>query len=134
MYAGSPVVAVASGGPLETVRDGATGFLRPGTAEGFAEAIARMVRDPGLKASMGRAGHAHVRERFGLDAFSRTLDGAVRQTVRVGGGGGGGSRGRLVVVLVLVVLVGAGGAGALVVLLALLLPGGVESMRRLVAE
>lgn len=130
MYAGSPVVAVASGGPLETVRDGETGFLRPGTAEGFADAIARMVRDPGLKAIMGRAGHAHVRERFGLDAFSRTLEAAVRQTVRVDDGNGGagegaqGGRGRLVLALLLLVMVGLVGAGLAVGLLLLLVRRG----------
>lgn len=88
MYAGSPVVAVASGGPLETVKDGQTGFLRPGTPEGFAEAIATMVREPRLKETMGRAGHAHVKGRFGLDAFSATLEEAVRQTVAAGGENG----------------------------------------------
>lgn len=127
MYAGSPVVAVASGGPLETVRDGETGFLRPGTAEGFADAMARMVRDPGLKATMGRAGHTHVRECFGLDAFSRTLEAAVRQAVQFYRHGHKeervqGSRGRLMLVLLLVVVVvvvmmGAGLALGLLVLL-----------------
>lgn len=126
MYAGSPVVAVASGGPLETIRDGETGFLRPGTAEGFADAIATMVRDPGLKGTMGRAGHAHVRARFGLDAFSATLEGAVRQTVAVAGKGGGAAAGKgrvwvLVVVVALLLLalvvVGVGVALALLVLM-----------------
>jgi alpha-1,3/alpha-1,6-mannosyltransferase len=104
MYAGSPVVAVASGGPLETVKDQETGFLRSGDAAGFAEAIARMVREPRLKGTMGRAGHAHVRTRFGLDAFSATLEAAVRQTV-VGGKRWTGGWWRLVLVLVLVVVV-----------------------------
>ncbi len=105
MYAGSPVVAVASGGPLETVQDGQTGFLRPGTASGFADAIARMVRDPGLKEPMGRAGHAHVRGRFGLDAFSATLEAAVRQTVEAGAVVGAGTVGWVVVVLLLLAVI-----------------------------
>jgi len=114
MYAGSPVVAVASGGPLETVQDGQTGFLRPGTASGFADAIARMVRDPGLKETMGRAGHAHVRGCFGLDAFSATLEAAVRQTVEAGAGVGAGTRGWVVVLLLLAVIVAAALGASLV--------------------
>jgi alpha-1,3/alpha-1,6-mannosyltransferase len=77
MYAGSPVVAVASGGPLESVKDGETGFLRPGDPPSFSQAILTLVRDPRLKASMGRAGHQHVRDKFSLDAFGATLDGIV---------------------------------------------------------
>lgn len=121
MYAGSPVVAVASGGPLETVRDGETGFLRPGTAAGFADAIARMVRDPALKGTMGRASHAHVRERFGLDAFSATLEAAVRQTVARGRAGKGGGRAWFVLSLVLLAVVGMAIVVAAGLLLAVLL-------------
>jgi glycosyltransferase involved in cell wall biosynthesis len=68
-YAGSPVIAVASGGPLETVVDGETGFLREGTPEAFAEAAGRLARDVGLACRMGQRGNAHVREKFGLETF-----------------------------------------------------------------
>jgi alpha-1,3/alpha-1,6-mannosyltransferase len=123
MYAGSPVVAVASGGPLETVKDQETGFLRSGDAAGFAEAIARMVREPRLKGAMGRAGHAHVRARFGLDAFSATLEAAVRQTVVEGGGKprtGGWWRLVLVVMVVLLLLLLGLGVGGVVVVVSVL--------------
>ncbi|TFJ83655.1 hypothetical protein NSK_004759 [Nannochloropsis salina CCMP1776] len=82
MYAGSPVVAVASGGPLETVVDGTTGFLCQGDPEGFANAMYRFVVDPTLKETMGAAGHVHVKENFGLDMFAKTLEGAVLDTRR----------------------------------------------------
>ena len=39
MYAGSPVVAVDSGGPRETVVHGVTGLLVDGTVGGFASAL-----------------------------------------------------------------------------------------------
>ncbi len=36
MYAGTPVIAVNSGGPLETVKNEFTGFLREGEVSGLA--------------------------------------------------------------------------------------------------
>ena len=80
MYAGSPVLAVASGGPLETVLDGKTGFLCEATGRGFAEAMLRLLRKPESKEEMGRAGHEHVKEKFGLDAFAATLEKAALDT------------------------------------------------------
>ena len=82
MYAGSPVIAVASGGPLETIVDEETGFLCEGNGQGFAEAILKLVENPSLKKTMGAAGHAHVKASFGLAAFAQTLDATVRSTVR----------------------------------------------------
>lgn len=77
MYAGSPVIAVASGGPLETIKDGQTGYLREGTGAAFAEAVRTLVNDPSLKVTMGKAGHEHVKGKFGLAAFAETLEAAV---------------------------------------------------------
>lgn len=74
MYAGSPVVAVASGGPMETVVDGVTGFLRPQTPEAFASAIRKFVEEPGLSHRMGMKGHAHVAKTFSLETFGETLE------------------------------------------------------------
>ena len=47
MYGRRPVVAQASGGPLESVKDGETGFLCAGNPEDFAEAMSVLLRDPG---------------------------------------------------------------------------------------
>ncbi|CAM9752068.1 unnamed protein product, partial [Chrysoparadoxa australica] len=74
MYAGAPVVAVASGGPLETVKHGVTGFLCQQTPEEFAQAIVAVVKDPDLVSKMGAAGHQHVQARFSLEAFAATFD------------------------------------------------------------
>jgi phosphatidylinositol alpha 1,6-mannosyltransferase len=58
---GLPVVAPAAGGPLDLVRDGATGFLvRPGNAAALAGAVARLAADPALRAAQGRAGRQMV--------------------------------------------------------------------------
>jgi glycosyltransferase involved in cell wall biosynthesis len=56
-----PVVAVASGGPLEIVRDGETGLLASsGEPAALATALRALLDDPGLRARIGQAG----RERF----------------------------------------------------------------------
>lgn len=83
MYAGSPVVAVASGGPLETVVDGETGFLCEGTACGFAEAIGRLLQDPQLADRLGRQGHEHVKRKFGWDAFGDNLESLICRSIDV---------------------------------------------------
>ncbi|KAK2815113.1 hypothetical protein Q7C36_023379 [Tachysurus vachellii] len=73
MYMQCPVIAVASGGPLESVADGETGFLCQPTAESFAEAIQRFVVDPELKQCVGKAGRDRVLGRFSLQAFTDQL-------------------------------------------------------------
>ncbi len=58
MAAGVPVVAARATGAVDLVEDGVTGFLvEPKDVTGYADAIARIVADPALKASMGQAGH-----------------------------------------------------------------------------
>lgn len=57
MLAGTPVVAAASGGHLESVRDGETGLLAPPDDAGaFAAAIARLLDDNGLASRLALAG------------------------------------------------------------------------------
>lgn len=73
MYMQCPVIAVASGGPLESVADGETGFLCLPKAESFAEAMQRFVVDPELKQQVGKAGRERVLSRFSLQAFTDQL-------------------------------------------------------------
>jgi glycosyltransferase involved in cell wall biosynthesis len=59
MAAGVPVVAAHATGASDLVDEGTTGFLVPARDAGaYADAIARIVADPSLRASMGAAGHA----------------------------------------------------------------------------
>lgn len=69
MYAGTPVIAVNSGGPKETVLSDETGFLCDGNPEDFCSALSKLVNNPTLSKTMGVAGHQHVKEKFGSERF-----------------------------------------------------------------
>lgn len=77
MYMKCPVIAVRSGGPLETVVDGQTGFLCDATAESFADAMVKFANNSDLGKKMGRAGHERVVSRFSFEAFTHKLNGVV---------------------------------------------------------
>jgi glycosyltransferase involved in cell wall biosynthesis len=81
MAAGKPVVAVASGGPLETVRDGETGFLCAAEPHALAQRIESLVRDPQLCSRLGARGRTHVEAAFSQQAFGRRL-GTIFESLR----------------------------------------------------
>jgi len=78
MAAGRPVVAVAGGGPAETVLDGETGRLCPPTPAAFADAMAALITDSPLAERLGRAGRVHVARAFSRDAFGARFEAALR--------------------------------------------------------
>ncbi|KAM8825910.1 alpha-1,3/1,6-mannosyltransferase ALG2 [Synchiropus picturatus] len=79
MYCCCPVIAVNSGGPLESVVDGETGFLCEPTAHAFSQAMEKLVMDPVLRRKMGQAGRKRVQDKFSLQAFSDQLHGCILQ-------------------------------------------------------
>eukprot|EP00418_Pyrodinium_bahamense_P007379 CAMPEP_0179024126 /NCGR_PEP_ID=MMETSP0796-20121207/7293_1 /TAXON_ID=73915 /ORGANISM="Pyrodinium bahamense, Strain pbaha01" /LENGTH=424 /DNA_ID=CAMNT_0020720075 /DNA_START=15 /DNA_END=1286 /DNA_ORIENTATION=+ len=74
MHARVPVVAVNSGGPLESIAEGETGFLRPPEPQAWAEVVARLLEDAELRRRLGEAGRARVAKHFSLEAFGRKLE------------------------------------------------------------
>lgn len=76
MAAGRPVVACNSGGPTESVADGATGFLRPPEAPAWADAMAALLEN-GVAARMGAAARQHVQAKFSRTAFGEALNAQV---------------------------------------------------------
>uniref|UniRef100_A0A8B9N6M4 Alpha-1,3/1,6-mannosyltransferase ALG2 n=1 Tax=Accipiter nisus TaxID=211598 RepID=A0A8B9N6M4_9AVES len=73
MYMRCPVIAVNSGGPLESILHNVTGFLCDPLPTQFSEAMEKIVRDPLLKDTMGAAGRARVMEKFSSEAFTEQL-------------------------------------------------------------
>jgi len=82
MYMKCPVIACNSGGPLETVVDGKTGFLREGRPDQFAEAMERFVDDPKLSKTLGEAGRKHVEQKFSFNTFTEQLESVVNSLMK----------------------------------------------------
>jgi glycosyltransferase involved in cell wall biosynthesis len=67
MAAGAPIVATRVGGTPEAIVDGRTGLLvSPGDPVALSEAIARLLNEPALAATLGRAARQAVETDFSL--------------------------------------------------------------------
>ncbi len=75
LAAGVPVVAEAVGQNREMIRHGETGWLvAPGDVASFAEAVARLLGDAGLRERLGQAAARDVRERFAWEQLVETVE------------------------------------------------------------
>ena len=83
MASGTPVVAVREAGPIETVVDGETGFLRDRDPRLLAEAVERLLDDSQLRDRMGAAARERVLRVFtwdrAVDEIQRALTDAADQ-------------------------------------------------------
>lgn len=73
MYCEKPVIATNTGGPLETVSDGQTGFLVEPKASRFAQAMAKLVSEPAKQTVLGAQARRRVIENFSFLAFQKKL-------------------------------------------------------------
>lgn len=74
MSAGLPVVATKVGSLPEMVAEGENGFLVDvGNVAALAGRMERLLSDPELRQSMGRAGYARYRDRFALEQFEKRI-------------------------------------------------------------
>jgi phosphatidylinositol alpha 1,6-mannosyltransferase len=78
LASGVPAVVTPDGGPRSLVRDGRTGFITPD--QGFPSAIARLLRDPALRAQMGREARAYALS-ASWDAVFETVCAAYRSAL-----------------------------------------------------
>lgn len=74
MAAHKPVIACNSGGPVETIKDGQTGFLCDPTPRQFSLAMAKLVQDPQMAERMGKEARRHVIRSFSTQMFGQRLD------------------------------------------------------------
>jgi glycosyltransferase involved in cell wall biosynthesis len=73
MASGVPVVAARATGSTSLIADGENGLLvRPGDIAGFADALARYLADPALRAAHGRAGEERSRA-YSWDAINQAV-------------------------------------------------------------
>jgi glycosyltransferase involved in cell wall biosynthesis len=68
---GLPVIACDTGGQTDCVIDGKTGFLIKPDPQSAADAIRRLIEQPGRARAMGMAGRELVQQRFNPDLFKR---------------------------------------------------------------
>ncbi len=70
--AGLPVASYDVGGVAEVVQDGVTGLLAPpGDRAALADGLLRLVTDPALRATMGRAATEQIHGRFDIATIAR---------------------------------------------------------------
>ncbi|ETW04998.1 hypothetical protein H310_04062 [Aphanomyces invadans] len=74
MASGTPVVAVNTGGPLESVAHDVTGFLCDQEPVAFGHAMQVLATDAAKAKAMGEAGVRRAMDLFSIDVFASTLD------------------------------------------------------------
>lgn len=74
MYCRLPVIAVNSGGPLETVEDHRTGYLCEPKPEDFAAKMKHLYENRSLVKEMGERGRQRVQNYFSFASFSDQLN------------------------------------------------------------
>jgi glycosyltransferase involved in cell wall biosynthesis len=93
MAAGKPVLATAVSGVPELVADGQTGLLiPPRDADALADGLIRLGGDAALRARMGVAGMARVREHFTLERMVDAYDALLTDVAEVARGAAGVAR------------------------------------------
>ena len=84
--AGKPVIGGRSGGAVEAVADGLTGFLvNPDDPEELAGVLVRLLQDRGLRTKLGTAGADRVRTDFNWRSRAETLRELNRRIIKLRG-------------------------------------------------
>jgi len=74
MYMQTPVIAVNSGGPLETIIDGITGYLCEQKPNDFCNAMKKFINDRNSSSLMGKHGKEHVVKNFTSTSMTKNLE------------------------------------------------------------
>ncbi|GMT14217.1 hypothetical protein PFISCL1PPCAC_5514 [Pristionchus fissidentatus] len=78
MYCGTPVIAVDSGGPKESIEHGKTGLLVEPTLNAFCDAMLQMILKEDTRKAMSEEGPRRVRRLFAFEAFADALNNIVQ--------------------------------------------------------
>jgi glycosyltransferase involved in cell wall biosynthesis len=82
LASGLPIVTTSVAGQPEAVRDGRTGFvIPPGDEQALGRALLRLIDDPGLRRSMGRAARLDAEARFDARKNAERLLDVVEQGI-----------------------------------------------------
>ncbi len=83
MACGLPVVAVNNGGPMETIIDGETGYLRASRKEEWSEAIVSLANQSAEdREKMGNAGQQRIKDYFDVKVLARGFERAARDVLQ----------------------------------------------------
>jgi len=70
----TPVIATKSGGPMETIVNGESGFLiQPDSSDELVEKLLYFIQNPSMAESMGIAARKNISKKFTLDKVSERL-------------------------------------------------------------
>ncbi len=81
MHAAVPVICTRGAGLAEFVHAAGAGFVTDGSIEDLRRALERLLDDPALRESMGRAGRRAVEKELSLDAFGAGLESFYRSVL-----------------------------------------------------
>jgi len=82
MASGKPVIVTRSGGLVESVVDGVTGFVIPKEDDYLlADRLATLLKHPDLAESMGRMGRRHVEKHFSRSRMANEVDALYREAL-----------------------------------------------------
>ncbi len=80
---GKPVIATATDGLREYVRDGETGVLvPPSDAQALRSAISRLAADPAMRRRLGANAREEAKRRFGVERYAEALATQLSETAR----------------------------------------------------
>jgi glycosyltransferase involved in cell wall biosynthesis len=80
MAAALPVIATATGGNLDAIEEGRTGFLVPvGADAALGTALDRLIDDAPLRRRLGEAGRSRIENRFSLKSCFDAYEAAYRE-------------------------------------------------------
>lgn len=84
MLAHLPVLAANTGGPVETIADNKTGWLRdPQDTQAWSDVISHALKlSPDEMSIMGVQGEKRVRQLFGRDKMGETLDESIKEIIK----------------------------------------------------